>query len=420
MTDDARAPHVPNGYEPESVDYVADPHGALQEMHADGRIHHRIDRLGTTRYVMTHYEDVRSLLRDRDNFLDVRKLGAEDPRRLGVLPEENERLGEQPSILGLDDPEHGRLRNLLNRAFTPRAVDAMSPQIEEIADGLLDEVEDEAEIDFMRAVADPLPAMVIATMLGVPPEERDQFKEWSLAINNSTIDPEDVERIRIGRTATESLRSYFDRAVSERREDPRDDLMSALIEAEDEGDRMSHDEVLTMLNLLLLAGNLTTTDLMGNGLAVLLSHPDEVAKLREDPSVMANAVEEMLRYTPPVLESGRMTGASGEVGGCPLPEHASVNVSLMGANRDPDFFEDPHEFDVTREAIPHQSFGGGIHFCLGATLARNEARIGLERLFERYEEIELAVPYHRLEWRGGGAFRGLRSLPLPVTPRRLG
>ena len=230
---------------------------------------------------------------------------------------------------------------------------------------------------------------------------------WALA-----IDPDDDELIRAGRAASVSLREYLERTIAERREDPQDDLITELIEVE--GDRMTHGQLLTMLQLLLLAGSMTTTEFLGNGLAVLLSHPKQYRRIRDDPSLMANAVEEMLRYTPPVLTTGRMLGSAQDIAGCPLPEHASVSASLIGANRDPDVYDRPDEFDVAREKIPHQSFGGGIHFCLGATLARNQARITLDQLFERYE---LAVPYDQLEWHVGGQSRGLRSLPLWATPR---
>ena len=185
MSDDTRVPPAPKNYLPESVEFVSDPHAVLREMREAGGIHQRDDRLGVTRYVLTRYDDVQGFLRHRDHFLDVSRLPPEDPRRLGLLPEENRELHEQPSILALDDPEHGRLRNIVSRAFSPRAVDGMSPKISEIADELLDRVEGEDEIDFMRVLADPLPATVIFDMFGVAIEDHGQIKEWTLAINSS-------------------------------------------------------------------------------------------------------------------------------------------------------------------------------------------------------------------------------------------
>ncbi len=410
-------PPAPGGYDPTSVDFVAHPFDVLREMREAGGVHLYQGFQGP-RLVLTRWEDVDAVFRSRDVFKDVRKLPPGDPRRVGVLPQENQRPDAQPSILGLDDPEHGRLRRLVNRAFTPRAVEALTPRIVEIADRLLDEVAGRDEIDFMEAIAIPLPVIVISEMLGVDPEDREQFKRWSLTIVNSELRPDDHERIRAGRAAREAMRGYFDRVVNERRAAPGDDLITALVQAEEEGDRLTHDETLTMLALLLNAGNLTTTDLLGNGLLALLSHPEQVAAVRERPDLMGNAVEEMLRYTPPVLSTGRTTSHPQAVGGCPVGEHVSVTVSVVAANRDPSVVADPERFNVTREEIRHLSFGGGIHFCLGANLARNEARIALERLFERYQDIQLAIDPAHAEWRGGGAFRGLERLPLRVTERR--
>jgi cytochrome P450 len=190
--------------------------------------------------------------------------------------------------------------------------------------------------------------------------------------------------------------------------------MSALILAEDDGDQLTHDETITMLGLLLAAGNLTTTDLLGNGMLTLLSHEGLYDRLRNEPELIPNAVEEMLRYTPPVLNTGRITSYAQELGGCPVGEQVSVTASVMSANRDPEVFEDPDRFDIERANIRHLSFGGGIHFCLGSSLARNEARVALERFTARFDRVELAIDPAEAEWRGGGAFRGLARLPLRV------
>ncbi|MEE8337016.1 MAG: cytochrome P450 [Dehalococcoidia bacterium] len=407
-------PAAPEGYDPLDLGYIANPHDALREMREDGRIHYRDAFLGR-QVVLTHWDDVNELLRSKDVFKDSRKLPAGDIRRTGLLPDEDDHSDREPSILQLDLPEHHRLRRLVDRAFTPRAVDALNPHIEELADGLLDDVAGESEIDFMTAIAIPLPVIVISEMLGVDPEDSARFKEWSLTSVNSALDPTDKDRIRAGRAAQQAQRDYFDRAVTERRKDPRDDLMSALILAEDEGDKLTHGETLTMLGLLLAAGNLTTTDLLGNGLLTLLTHPQQYQRLREHPELTALAVNEMLRYTPPVLNTGRITTHQQELGGCPVDANVNVVASLMSANRDPQVFEHPDRFDIGREGTNFLSFGGGIHYCLGANLAKNEARITLERFFARYDHVELAVPPEEIEWRGGGAFRGLLSLPLRVS-----
>ena len=407
-------PQAPAEYDPTNLDYIADPHSTLREMREDGRIHYRDGFFGR-QVVLTHWDDVNEVLRSKDVFKDSRKLPEGDVRRTGLLVEEEDQSDREPSILQLDLPEHHRLRRLVDRAFTPRSVDALNPHIEELADGLLDDVAGETEIDFMTAIAIPLPVIVISEMLGVDPEDSDKFKEWSLTSVGGELDPTNKDLIRAGRAARDARRDYFDRAVTERRKNPRDDLMSALILAEDDGDKLSHDETLTMLGLLLAAGNLTTTDLLGNGLLTLLTHPEEYRRLREHPELTALAVNEMLRYTPPVLNTGRTTTHAQELGGCPVGKDVSVIASVMSANRDPDVFEDPDRFDIGREGTAFLSFGGGIHYCLGANLAKNEARITLERFFARYEHVELAVAPEEIQWRGGGAFRGLASLPLRVS-----
>ncbi len=406
---------APESFQPTDIGYIANPHDTLRTMREEGRVHYAHGPFGK-RYILTHHEDVDAMLRSKQHFKDVRKLPEDDPRRTGFLAEENPRPRQAPSILGLDLPEHNRLRNLVNRAFTPRSVERMVPHIAEIADELLDEVAGQDEIDFMDALATPLPVIVIAEMLGVDPADRDQFKTWSHAVVNAGLTGmRDADRIRAGREASNGLREYFSRTIEERKREPREDLITALIEAEEDGDKLSHEEALTMMQLLLLAGNLTTTDLLGNGLLALLQNPEQVALLRSDMSLLRNTVEEMLRYTPPVLLTGRTTDGDQEIGGCPVEHHMSVTGSLIGANRDPAVFDRPDEFDITREKIPHLSFGGGIHFCLGSTLARNEARIALERFFARYQSVELAVPAEDVQWRGGGAFRGLVTLPLKVS-----
>lgn len=413
-------PRAPETYQPIDIEFLKDPHSVLREMREDGRIHRSdagLPGFGVEGYVVTHYDDVNAVLRSREHISDARKLPEDDPRRRRFSA-----TGDSlpPSILTLDPPEHDRIRGLVNKAFTPRAIDAIKPRIEEIAHELLDAVAGEAEIEFMDALATPLPVIVIAELLGVPPEDRDKFKEWShalVALSPSDIkDPESLrKRLQEAQAGSVALGEYFREQVEQRRAEPGDDLISRLIEAEEEGDRLSEPEMIALCRLLLAAGNLTTTDLLGNGLLELLRHPDQMQILRDDPELVPSAVEEMLRYTPPVSNSGRLTSQDTEIAGCPVGKHKNVAVSLMGANRDPKVFDNPETFDVTRGENRHLSFGGGIHYCIGAPLARAEAQGALRVLLERYQQIEAAVPLDEIEWRGGGAFRGLRALPLRVS-----
>ena len=413
-------PRAPEAYQPIDIEFLKDPHAVLREMREAGRIHRSDGGLagfGPEGYVVTHYDDVNDVLRSREHISDARKLPEDDPRRRGADRADD---ALPPSILTLDPPEHDRIRGLVNKAFTPRAIEEIKPRIKEVANELLDAVAGEPEIEFMDAMATPLPVIVISELLGVPPEDRDKFKEWSHAlVSVSPSDMKDMDalrqRMQEARAGSTALADYFREQVERRRDDPGDDLISRLIEAEEEGDRLSEPEMIALCRLLLAAGNLTTTDLLGNGLLELLRHPDQMQILRDDLDRVPAAVEEMLRYTPPVSNSGRLMADDTEIAGCPVGKHRSVAVSLMGANRDPDVFDDPETFDVTREENRHLSFGGGIHYCIGAPLARAEAQGALRVLLERYEHIEAAIPVDDIEWRGGGAFRGLRSLLLRVS-----
>lgn len=413
-------PPAPEAYRPIDIEFLKDPHATLRQMREEGRIHRArggFAGFGLEGYVVTHYDDVNEVLRSREHISDFRKLPVGDPRRRRIDAVED---ALPPSILTLDPPEHDRIRALVNKAFTPRAIESLKPRIAEIANELLDAVEGEPEIDFMEAMATPLPVIVISELLGVPSQDRDRFKEWSnavVAISPSDITDEESMRRRFAQTmaASRALADYFREQVALRRNEPGDDLISKLIEVEEQGDRLTEPEMISLCRLLLNAGNLTTTDLLGNGLLELLRHPDQLQLLRDDPDLVPSAVEEMLRYTPPVSNTGRLTAADTEIAGCPVPGHANVAVSLMAANRDPDVFEDPETFDVTRQENRHLSFGGGIHYCLGAPLARAEAQGALRALLERYDHIEAAIPLDEVEWRGGGAFRGLRALPLRVS-----
>jgi hypothetical protein len=262
----------------------------------------------------------------------------------------------------------------------------------------------------MATFAGPLPTIVIAEMLGVDPADRDDFKRWSdesVLGFNPLITDEERERVIAASTAMDD---YLRRASAERRSNPRDDLISALIAVEEAGDQLSNEEIVTMCSLLLAAGNVTTTDLIGNGVLALLRHPDQLAALRADPSLIKNAVEEMLRFDGPVVQTGRIALSDVEIDGCPVGPGASILTSLAAANHDPAVYPDPDRFDVRREDIHHHAFGGGIHYCLGAPLARLEARIAIDTLVRRFPNLRLAG--EPLEWRRLPSFRGLIQLPV--------
>jgi len=320
--------------------------------------------------------------------------------------------GREPSILLLDPPEHTRLRGLISKAFTPRAIEQMAPRIEQIAAELLDAVAAGDGFDLISAFAGPLPTIVIAEMLGVDPADRLDFKRWSddgVMAFDPLLSAELRERVA---ASSAELDAYFRRAIADRRAAPRPDLISSMIAAEENGVRMTDDELVTMCGLLLAAGNVTTTDLIGNGTLALLRNPDELRKLRDDPSLMKNAVEEMLRYDPPVTETGRIPLDGTEIRGCPVSGGESLVPVLAAANHDPAVYPEPHRFDITREDTHHHSFGGGAHFCLGAPLARLEAQIALSALVQRFQRLRLGdAP---LEYRRIPGFRGLVRLDVLI------
>jgi cytochrome P450 len=407
MAEQTTEPAVPTGLAltPRNPEYQKDPFTLLDEVREADRVVHD-PLLG--RYIVSRYDDVHAILNDRDMAVDPRKAadGTFNQMFRQARMEANERA---PSMLFLDPPDHDRLRGLVTKAFTPRAIERMRPRIHEIADELLDKVAGQPSFDLMEAFCQPYPTIVIAEMLGVDPADQGDFKRWTDQIVASGFDAFASQETRErAEAASAQFDAYIRKAIADRREHPRDDLITALLHAEDNGDFFNDDEVLSMISLLLAAGNVTTTDLLGNGMKNLLSNPEQVEILREKPDLLANAVEEMLRFEGPVTYSGRITVDDREIAGCPMHAGQSITLSLGGANYDPRLHKDPHKFDVTREDIDHVAFGGGRRYCLGAPLARLEAQIGVETLLRRFPNLRLAE--QELQWKTVPGFRGLERL----------
>lgn len=383
--------------------YQQDPFTLLDQVREAGRIIHD-PQFG--RYIVGRFEDVYAVLNDRDLAVDPRKATENTfSARIARIEES----GREPSMLFLDPPDHTRLRSLVSKAFTPRAIERMRPRIEEIANELCDKLEGQESFDLMAGFCQPYPTIVIAEMLGVDPADQADFKRWTDDIVAAGFDAFASEETKQkAALAGEQMQAYLNRAIAERRAEPRDDLITALIHAEDNGDFFNDDEVRSMVSLLLAAGNVTTTDLLGNGMKNLLQHPDQVQLLRDDPSLIPNAVEEMLRFEGPVTFSGRITVDDREIAGCPMHAGQSITVALGAANYDPRLHKDPHKFDVTREDIDHVAFGGGRRYCLGAPLARLEAQIGVRTLITRFPNLRLAE--QELQWKKVPIFRGLERL----------
>ncbi|MDE0142949.1 MAG: cytochrome P450 [Caldilineaceae bacterium] len=359
-----------------SKDVLANPYPTYQRLRERDPVH-RMRLINA--WVLTRYEDVQAVLQDHHRFSN-QEAGAGDRE-----------YTKDRSMLDLDPPDHTRLRSLVSKAFTPRSVAALGPRIEKIVEGLLDDVNGEDRFDLIDSFAFPLPIIVIAEMLGVPAEDLDRFKDWS---NDIVLSLEPIltreQRERFRRSEQE-LYEYFEGIIALRRQDPQDDLVSALLAAEEEGDRLSHGELLATLLLLLVAGNETTRNLIGNGMLALLRNPGELQRLQGEPELIETAIDELLRYDSPVQLDGRTALEDVELGGKIIGTGQQV-VSVVGAaNRDPAAFSDPDRLDIGREEKSHISFGRGIHYCLGASLAKLEGRIAFEGLLERFSSMRLAA-----------------------------
>ena len=377
------------------------PYPAYAALRRKGRAH-RSQVMNA--WAFTRYEDVNLILRDWKRFSnDGRK--AQAPGAVTTIPDPGTR-----SLLSLDPPEHHRLRALVSKAFTPRAVNALEPHIRCLMHELLDGVEDLSGFDLMETAAKPLPLIVIAEMLGVPAADRARFRSWGdrrSRIMEPSIGPEErADAVR----AAELLDAYFTPIIEERRTDPRDDILSGLARAEEEGDRLTVTEMLALLRQLLVAGNQTSANLIGNGVLALLRHPDQMQDLRDDPSLIPRAIEELLRYDSPVQVVLRRVLEDCDVNGVSLTRGDDVVLMIGAANRDPDRFGTPDQLDIRRDEGSHLSFGHGIHACIGATLARLEGRVAIEVLLERFSSIRLLDPDP--DFHSSIVLRGLRALPL--------
>jgi hypothetical protein len=381
------------------------PHEILDKLREEGPV---IEDQILGRFIVTRAQDVEAVLRDRDLCVDPRK--APEGSLMRMIGRRREESDVEPSMLFLDPPDHDRLRGLVNKAFTPKAVDAMGPRIQEITDELLDKLKGREQFDLIADFSAPLPTIVIAEMLGIDPGDQKQFKVWSdIVVQGFNPFLSDEVRQQI-QQASDEMGAYLRRAIEARRRDRHDDLISGMIAAEENGEQMSDDEIVTMVGLLLGAGNLTTTDLIGNGVLAFMRNREQWEKLGAHPELIHNAVEEMLRYDPPVTQSGRLTLKDMEIAGCPVHAGASISPILLAANHDPALNPDPHRFDIERKDVQHVSFGGGRRYCLGAPLARLEAQIAVGTLVRRFPGLRLAT--EKVEFRTIPGFRGLVSLPV--------
>ena len=387
-------------YNPLSARMAEDPYPVYAALRARDPVHR--SRL-LNGWVFTRHADVHAILRDQRRFGNDPRTGTLSPRQLAMLPPPDEL-----TMLLLDPPDHTRLRALVSKVFTPKAVNALEPRVRRAMGTLLDAIDDPAAFDLMQAVARPLPVIVIAEMLGVPTEDRSRFRIWS-DHRARLLEPTISRRERqAAEEASPAFDAYFRPLIEQRRAAPQDDILSALVQAQDDGERLTERETLNMLRLLLIAGNETTVNLIGNGVLALLRHPDQLQLLREDPGLIPAAVEELLRFDSPVQADFRRVLSDCEVNGFAVRKRDNIALLLGAANRDPAAFVNPDRLDVGRRHGSHLSFGVGVHHCLGAPLARLEGRIVLEMLLDRFSSIRLLTD--RPRFRRSVVLRGLQSL----------
>ena len=388
-----------NPFQPE---FHADPYPFYRRLREEDPVHQ--SPLGF--WVLTRYDDCVAVLRDP-------RFGREEFQQMlaAVYGDGSEKPALPRSMLFRDPPDHTRLRALVSKAFTPRTIEQMRDHIQEIVDRLLGRALARGGMDVIEDLAYPLPVTVICEMLGVPVGDHASIRGWSSDIARS-LDaiglPSDEKVVERGRVARRALADYFRALVPERRARPRTDLLSGLLAAEAQGDKLTEHEVIAMCLLLFVAGHETTVNLIGNGLLALLRHPDQLARVQAKPALVPGAIEELLRYDSPVQRTARIATTDVEIGGHAIGKGTMVVTALGAANRDPAQFPDPDRLDVTRSDVRQISFGFGIHFCLGAPLARVEGQIALGTLLRRAPRLALAEP--ALEWRESSVLRGLKRL----------
>lgn len=358
-------------------------------------------------YRLTRYDDVIHMLKEVPSAVRMA-----DGSVFGGV---NLSGGPSEFILRQDPPDHTRLRRLMNQAFTPRAVQRMREHVDEIVAQQLNRVAAAGEMDVISDLALPVPSTVICEMMGVPLSDRDKFTEWTSAATHllaAALAPQEL--VQRGMAAAAQLVAYFTDLIAERRKSLGDDILSGLIRAEEEGDRLSSSELIAQSIGLLIAGFETTIGLIGNGVRALIQHPDQLALLQQSPELIAGAVEECLRFDGPILLTIRITREDTRFGDKFIPRDRPVMNLLSSANRDPEHFNDPDRFDITREDNDHLAFGGGVHFCLGAHLARMETQAAIGGLTRRFKDIELLSD--ELVW-GPSLFRVLGKLPIRFRSR---
>lgn len=388
------------------------PHPTLAEMRTHAPVYKlRFMEMNSYPWILTRYDDCINLLKDERFAKDfLRRPGNEGMDRETMMKVRGGASSINRHMLTVDPPDHTRLRGLVHKAFTPKMIREMNGRIQQIADDLVDRVQSRGQMDLMEDFALPLPVTVIAELLGVPASDQARFRDWT-----QTIVVEGVRNPGSERTAVAALEfiMYFHDQFDKRRANPQDDLITGLVHVEEAGDKLDPQELISMVFLLLVAGHETTVNLIGNGMLALMTHPDQMQKLQQSPDLIETAIEEMLRYESPVgVTTTRWALEDVEWHGQVIPAGDMVVASLLGANRDPDVFENPDVFDITRDPNRHIAFGHGIHYCLGAPLARMEGAIAVNTLLRRLPNLRLNIDVNDIDWTETILLHSMKSLPV--------
>ncbi|MDN3293126.1 cytochrome P450 [Streptomyces ficellus] len=403
-------------------EFATDPYPAYAWLREHAPVHRTRLPSGVEAWLVTRYADARQALADQR--LSKNPAHHDEPAhargRTGIPGERKAEL--MTHLLNIDPPDHTRLRRLVSKAFTPRRVAEFAPRVQELTDRLIDNFATKGEADLIHEFAFPLPIYAICDMLGVPREDQDDFRDWAgMMLRHTKAGQGGGPRGGVARSV-KKMRGYLAELIHRKRQEPGDDLISGLIRASDHGEHLTENEAAAMAFILLFAGFETTVNLIGNGVYALLRNPDQRARLQEslaagERGLLETGVEELLRYDGPVeLATWRFATEALTIGGERIAAGDPVLVVLAAADRDPERFAEPDTLDLGRRDNPHLGYGHGIHYCLGAPLARLEGQTALATLLTRLPDVRLAVDPADLRWRGGLIMRGLRTLPVEFTP----
>ena len=401
-------------YDLNSAEFLADPYPVYDRLRQNDPIYWSAEN---SYWILTRYADIAQLISNPQ--LSSNRIGA----HAGRMPDQVKAhfrpffTAVSSWMLMIDPPDHTRLRGLVNKAFTPRVVENMRGLVQQLVDDMIESVKDQGRMDVMTDLANPLPATVIAEMLGVPGSDQKQFKAWSddismalAGIDSARSKEELLALYELAQKSYLDLAAYFADKVATLRQKPQENLLSALVQAEEQGDRLTEEELFANCVLLMIAGHETTTNLIGNGVLALLKNPGEQEKLRERTELIVPAIEELLRYDSPVQKMGRVALADIPVNGQEIKQGQLVCFSFGAANRDPEHFPSPERLDLARQPNRHLAFGHGLHYCVGAALARVEGQIAIRTIFQRLPGLRLAS--ENLEWNRNFTLRGLKALPV--------